>query len=87
MGGAIGQRLAETGQQLTVFDPDPAKIAALEAFGARRAASAAEAASVSDFVILSLNSPKIVRLAVFGEKAWPLVPPPHADYRHVIHRP
>lgn len=68
MGGAIGQRLAETAQQLTVFDPDPAKIAALEAFGARRAASAAEAASVSDFVILSLNSPKIVRLAVFGEK-------------------
>lgn len=68
MGGAIGQRLAETGQQLTVFDPDPAKIAALEAFGAKRAATAAEAASVSDFVILSLNSPKIVRLAVFGEK-------------------
>ncbi|WP_170973273.1 NAD(P)-dependent oxidoreductase [Rhizobium sp. FKY42] len=68
MGGAIGQRLAETGQQLTVFDPDPVKIAALEAFGAKGAASAAEAASVSDFVILSLNAPKIVRLAVFGEK-------------------
>lgn len=68
MGGAIGQRLAETGQHLTVFDPDPAKIAALEAFGAKRAASAAEAASVSDFVILSLNAPNIVRLAVFGDK-------------------
>jgi len=68
MGGAIGQRLAETGQHLTVFDPDPVKIAALEAFGAKRGASAAEAASVSDFVILSLNAPKIVRLAVFGDK-------------------
>ena len=67
MGGAIGQRLAETGQALTVFDPDPAKIAVLEGYGAKGAASAAEAASVSDFVILSLNSPKIVRLAVFGE--------------------
>lgn len=67
MGGAIGQRLAETGQYLTVYDPDPAKIAALEVFGAKGAQTAAQAASVSDTVILSLNSPKIVRLAVFGE--------------------
>ena len=68
MGGAIGQRLVETGIALCVFDPDPAKVAALVERGAQGAESAAEAAARSEAVILSLNSPKIVRLAVFGEK-------------------
>lgn len=66
MGGAIGTRLAETGQTLSVFDLDPAKLAPLVERGARAAASAAEAAAVSDYVIVSLNAPKIVEAAVFG---------------------
>ncbi|MFK3777779.1 NAD(P)-dependent oxidoreductase [Agrobacterium sp. NPDC089420] len=67
MGGAIGTRLVETGNQLTVFDLDAEKVAALTSRGAQSAGTAAEAASVSDVVILSLNSPKIVRIAVFGK--------------------
>ncbi|UWU23509.1 NAD(P)-dependent oxidoreductase (plasmid) [Rhizobium sp. CB3060] len=66
MGGAIGARLVETGNHLTVFDLDKEKVAALTAKGASAAVSAATAASVSDYVILSLNSPRIVRAAVFG---------------------
>ncbi|MEM7463071.1 MAG: NAD(P)-dependent oxidoreductase [Pseudomonadota bacterium] len=67
MGGAIGTRLLETGNQLQVFDIDKEKVAALEALGGVAAASAAQAAAASDFVITSLNSAKVVRLAVFGE--------------------
>jgi 2-hydroxy-3-oxopropionate reductase len=67
MGGAIGTRLVETGNQLTVFDLDAEKVAALTSLGAQSAGTAAEAASVSDVVILSLNSPKIVRIAIFGK--------------------
>lgn len=67
MGGAIGTRLIETGNQLTVFDLDAEKVATLTSLGAQSAGTAAEAASVSDMVILSLNSPKIVRIAVFGK--------------------
>lgn len=66
MGGAIGARFLETGNSLTVFDLDPAKVAALESKGAATAASAAQAASVAECVILSLNSPVIVRAAMFG---------------------
>ncbi|MEM5583145.1 NAD(P)-dependent oxidoreductase [Roseibium sp. AS2] len=68
MGGAIGARLAETGNRLMVFDPDCEKVAALVDKGALAAASAADAASRSDYVITSLNSPGIVEIAVFGEK-------------------
>lgn len=67
MGGAIGTRLVETGNHLTVFDLDTEKVAALTALGAHAARTAADAAAASDCVILSLNSPKIVRIAVFGE--------------------
>ena len=66
MGGAIGARLLQTGTPLTVFDPDPEKRAALVALGATAAPSAAAAASQAQAVILSLNSPRIVRSAVFG---------------------
>ena len=67
MGGAIGTRLIDTGNHLTVFDLDAEKVAALTSLGAESAETAAQAASVSDVVILSLNSPKIVRAAVFGK--------------------
>lgn len=67
MGGAIGTRLLETGNQLAVFDLDAEKLAELVAKGAIAANSAAEAAAQSNYVITSLNSPEIVRRAVFGE--------------------
>ncbi|ALG72448.1 6-phosphogluconate dehydrogenase [Azospirillum thiophilum] len=66
MGSAIGARFLETGNSLIVFDLDPAKITVLEAKGAVAATSAAEAAHSADCVILSLNSPGIVRAAAFG---------------------
>ncbi len=66
MGGAIGTRLVDTGNVLTVFDLNAERVQALVAMGARPAGSAAEAASVSDYVVSSLNSPKVVDAAVFG---------------------
>lgn len=66
MGGAIGTRLCEVGETLTVFDIDAARMQALAGRGAVAADSASEAASESDYVILSLNSAAIVREAVFG---------------------
>jgi 2-hydroxy-3-oxopropionate reductase len=66
MGGAIGARLVTTGTPLTVFDLDPAKVAALTDLGATTAPSAAQAAESAQAVILSLNAPRIVRAAVFG---------------------
>ncbi|MUO78903.1 NAD-binding protein [Agrobacterium vitis] len=67
MGGAIGRRLVETCNQLTVFDLNAEKVAELTALGATSAKTAAEAASRSDYVILSLNAPHIIRAAVFGK--------------------
>ncbi len=68
MGSAISTRLLATGQIVTVFDLDAAKVAALVEKGAKAASSIAEAVSASDFVILSLNHADIVRKAVFGDK-------------------
>lgn len=67
MGGAIGTRLLETGNRLCVFDLDKEKVDALVAKGAVAASSAADAARQSDFVITSLNSARIVDIAVFGD--------------------
>lgn len=66
MGGAIGMRLLETGHSLVVFDLDAEKVAALTEKGAVAASSAAEAARQAEAVILSLNSARIVRAALFG---------------------
>jgi len=66
MGGAIGERLIAKGQDLTVFDLDTGKSAALVTLGANAAESASAAAMRSDYVITSLNSPRIVEAAVFG---------------------
>ena len=66
MGGAIGARLCATGQDLTVFDLDAEKVAALVALGATAAPTAADAARGADAVILSLNNPRIVEATVFG---------------------
>ncbi|MEL7276411.1 MAG: NAD(P)-dependent oxidoreductase [Pseudomonadota bacterium] len=67
MGGAIGTRLVETGNTLSVFDLDPAKRAALAEKGARDAPSIADAVEDVDFVITSLNSAGVVGAVVLGE--------------------
>lgn len=67
MGGAIGARLLETGQTLKVFDLDADKVAELVAKGAVATTSAAQAAEGADSVITSLNSARIVELALFGD--------------------
>jgi 2-hydroxy-3-oxopropionate reductase len=66
MGSAIAARLIECGQKVTVFDLDPAKVAALAAKGAAAASSVADAVAANDFIILSLNHADIVRAVVFG---------------------
>ncbi len=66
MGGAIATRLLDTGATVIVFDRDNSKTRALTEKGARAAVSAADAARGAPFVITSLNSAKIVELAVFG---------------------
>jgi 2-hydroxy-3-oxopropionate reductase len=66
MGSAIVTRLMECGHKVFVFDLDADKMAALVAKGAQATASAADATSLADFVILSLNHADIVRQAVFG---------------------
>lgn len=66
MGGAIGTRLAQTGNRVSVFDLDAEKVAELVAHGAVAATSAAAAAATSDYVITSLNAAHIVDIAVFG---------------------
>lgn len=66
MGGSIGLRFLQTGNELTVFDLDPEKVAELVSQGAVGAKSAAAAAAASDYVIISLNSARIVHAAVFG---------------------
>ena len=67
MGGAIGTRLAQEGNQVTVFDLNAEKVAELVAHGAVAASSAAAAAAASDYVLTSLNSPQIVNFAIFGK--------------------
>jgi 2-hydroxy-3-oxopropionate reductase len=66
MGGAIGARLVQMGQDLTVYDLDAEKVAALVSLGATAASSAAMAAAQADFVVISLNAAQIVVRAVFG---------------------
>ncbi len=66
MGGAIGTRIAQMGHDLMVFDLDAEKVAALVAVGAKAAASAAVAAAHADYIVISLNAPRIVDIAVFS---------------------
>ena len=66
MGQAIGARLLAKGHSLTVFDIDKTKVVQLVEKGAMAGASPAQATSMSDFTILSLNHADIVHKAVFG---------------------
>jgi len=67
MGGAIGTRLLQVGQQLVVFDLDQERVNELQNLGAIPAQSAVEVGQKCKAIIVSLNSAKIVELAVFGD--------------------
>ncbi len=66
MGSRMAARLLDAGHQLTVYDVNEAAVAQLVARGARRAGSAAEVASASETVLMSLPTPDIVHKVVFG---------------------
>lgn len=66
MGSRMAMRLLDAGHSLTVFDSQAAAMAPLVAKGARPAGSAAEVASASDTVLLSLPTPDIVQKVVSG---------------------
>jgi len=66
MGQPMASNLIKAGYQLTVFDISRQAVAALEAKGARSAASPAAVASAVDTVLLSLPTPPIVREVSLG---------------------
>lgn len=68
MGTAIATRLLDCGVTLNVFDLDQAKMQPLVDKGATAHDAAAALTRESDFVIVSLNTAKIVEAAVFGER-------------------
>jgi 3-hydroxyisobutyrate dehydrogenase-like beta-hydroxyacid dehydrogenase len=68
MGGPMAARLIEAGATLAIYDTSEAAMSRLEQKGATRCASAAEVASVSDIVLVSLPTPKIVREVALGER-------------------
>jgi 3-hydroxyisobutyrate dehydrogenase-like beta-hydroxyacid dehydrogenase len=68
MGGPMSERLLEAGYSLTIFDTDAASVEALVKKGAKKASSAAEVASASDIVLMSLPTPDIVRTVALGER-------------------
>src|SRR5829696_6736807 len=61
MGGPMASRLLEAGHALVVFDTSPDATAPLAARGARVAASAAEVASLTPIVFVSLPTPAVVQ--------------------------
>jgi 2-hydroxy-3-oxopropionate reductase len=67
MGNAIGTRLLEVGNHLSVYDRNQSKVDALVDKGATAATSPALAAATADYIILSLNNAAIVSTAVFGQ--------------------
>ena len=66
MGGRMTRRLLAAGHPVTVCDPSRELVDGLVGEGARAAASAAEAASDAEIVILSLPTPAIVEAVVAG---------------------
>ncbi len=66
MGGRMSRRLLAAGYPVTVCDPSRELVEGLVGEGARSAASAAEAASDAEIVILSLPTPAIVESVVAG---------------------
>lgn len=66
MGQPMAARLQEAGNDLVVFDTREAALAPFIERGAKRAGSAAEVASMTDTVMLSLPTPPIVEAVALG---------------------
>lgn len=66
MGGGMAHRLAVTGNDVAVYDLDPARFEPLVAAGARAASSPADAAAGAEFVITSLPRDEHVVDAISG---------------------
>ncbi len=66
MGGPMARRLLAAGYELTVWNRDPAKSAAIAEAGATVAGSAAEAARASEIVFTCLTDTAAVEAVVFG---------------------
>jgi 3-hydroxyisobutyrate dehydrogenase-like beta-hydroxyacid dehydrogenase len=66
MGQPMASNLIQAGYPLTVYDISREAVGALEAKGARSAASPAAVASAVDTVLLSLPTPRIVREVTLG---------------------
>lgn len=66
MGGPMAARLLAAGHAVTVCDPSPAAVAALQAAGARVAATAAEVGEAADVVFASLPSPEVLEQVALG---------------------
>lgn len=67
MGGPMSARLIEAGYALTVYDTNPAALAALVEKGAEAAGSPAEVAAAAGIVLASLPTPDVVRRVATGE--------------------
>jgi 3-hydroxyisobutyrate dehydrogenase-like beta-hydroxyacid dehydrogenase len=67
MGGPMARRLLDAGWKLTVYDTNEQAVAPLFQRGAERAGSAAEVASKTASVVVSLPTPDIVRAVALGK--------------------
>jgi len=66
MGGRLARRLVDAGYELTVCDTSREAVDKFVALGARRADTAAEAASAAEVVMVSLPTPGIVERVALG---------------------
>ncbi len=67
MGGPMAGRLLDAGYKLVIHDTSKNAIAPLTARGAKIATSAADVASQTEVVLLSLPTPKVVEMVTLGE--------------------
>src|SRR5687767_4108007 len=67
MGGPMAGRLLDAGHSLVIYDTSAAAIAPLVARGARSVASAADVASATEVVFMSLPTPPVVQAVTLGE--------------------
>jgi 3-hydroxyisobutyrate dehydrogenase-like beta-hydroxyacid dehydrogenase len=68
MGGPMAGRLLDAGHSLVIYDTNAAAIAPLVARGAKSVASAADVASATEVVFMSLPTPPVVQAVTLGEQ-------------------
>jgi 3-hydroxyisobutyrate dehydrogenase-like beta-hydroxyacid dehydrogenase len=67
MGGPMAGRLLDAGHSLVIYDTSAAAIAPLVARGAKSVSSAADVASATEVVFMSLPTPPVVQAVTLGE--------------------